>query len=90
MTLLSQGCILENGSSCGNGGQHISSKDREGGEEPPNAQVHFMGQSVVISSPVLPSPSLNCLLHNRPIDIERCIVGAKNSDFIQKASRSSR
>ena len=33
-TLLSQGCVLENSSSCGNSGWNIQSKDWEEGQEP--------------------------------------------------------
>ena len=47
---LSQGCILKNGSSCGNSEQNIDSKDREGGEEPQIAQGQLVGLPVAISS----------------------------------------
>ena len=33
-TLPSQGCVLENGSYCGHGGQNTPSKDRGGGDKP--------------------------------------------------------
>lgn len=36
--MLSQDCILVNGSHCRNSGQNIHSQDRGGGEEPPNAR----------------------------------------------------
>lgn len=36
-TLLSQGCVLGNGSRWGNGRQNIYSKDRGGKKEPPIA-----------------------------------------------------
>ena len=39
-----------NGSSCGNGGQNVHSKDRGWGEEPLIAQVPLKGQQVVTSS----------------------------------------
>lgn len=55
LTLLSQGCILENGSSCGNGGYNLNSEDKGAGEEPPTAWVHLVGQSVVIFFPWSPS-----------------------------------
>ena len=38
-TLLSQDCVLENSSHCGNGGQNVHSKNREVDEEPPTALV---------------------------------------------------
>ena len=49
-TLLSQGCILENGSHCGNGEQNVHSKDRGESEEPQIAPVQFTGQPAVTAS----------------------------------------
>ena len=60
---LSQGCIFEDGSSCGNNEQNVSFRDRGGAEEPPVAQVHVIDQSVVTSSPLLMSPRSCCLLY---------------------------
>ena len=45
-----QGCVLENDSHCGNGGQKTHSKDKAGGEELPIAWVHLKGQLVDMSS----------------------------------------
>lgn len=48
-TLLSPGCVLENGSHYGNGGQNIH--QRQGaGEEPLIAQVLLNGELVLMSS----------------------------------------
>ena len=49
-TLISQGCILENGSHHGNCEQNICSKDRRGMEEPPFALFQLMGQLAVMPS----------------------------------------
>lgn len=46
-TLLSQDCILENGSHCENGGRNVHSKDRGGGEGPV-AWIQLMGQPAVM------------------------------------------
>ena len=49
-TLLPQGCILENSSSCRNSGWNIYSKDRGGGEELLTAQAQLTGQRLVMTS----------------------------------------
>ena len=49
-TLLSQGCVLENSSCCGNRRQNVHSKDKGEGEEPPIARVQITGQLVVTPS----------------------------------------
>ena len=56
-TPLSQSCVLENGSHCGNGGQSVHSKDRGGGEGPPIAGSSPRGQ-VVVTSAWWPLPSI--------------------------------
>lgn len=48
-TLLSQSCILDDDSHCGNGGQNAHSKDRGGGDKPPVAPVQLTDQLVVMS-----------------------------------------
>lgn len=50
-TLLSQGCALENGCSCVNGGCNVHSKDQGEGVIPLMACVQLMGQPAVMSSP---------------------------------------
>ena len=50
ITLLSQGCVLENGSSFENGGLKVHSKDWRGDEEPLIAQVRLESQQLVTSS----------------------------------------
>ena len=50
ITLLSQGCVLENGSNCATSGCNVHSKDGGGGEEPPIAPVQLVGQLEVTSS----------------------------------------
>lgn len=45
-----QGCVLENDSHCGNGGQKTHSKDRGMGKQPLTAWGQLMGQQVVMSS----------------------------------------
>ena len=49
-TLLSQGCVLETGSHCENGGQKVHSKDRGESEDPLIAGFQLKGQLVVVSS----------------------------------------
>lgn len=50
-TLLSQGCILENGFHSGNGWRNLHSKDGGGrGEEPLIALVQLTSQPAVMSS----------------------------------------
>lgn len=46
-TLLSQGRVLENGSSRGNSGRNVHSKDRGWGKKPLIARVQLMGQPTV-------------------------------------------
>lgn len=48
-TLLSQACVLENGSSCGNSGLNAHSKERDGSEGPPVAHTLLPGQIAVTS-----------------------------------------
>ena len=55
-TLLSQGCVLENGFDCGNSGRNTHPKDRGGDEETPNALGQLTGQLAVTSSQ-LPPPT---------------------------------
>ena len=47
---LSQGCILENSSHCGNGGHNTHSKARGGDVEPLIAQILLKGPLIVMSS----------------------------------------
>ena len=49
-TLFLQGCLLENGSKPGNGGQSEHFKDTGGVKVPPISQVQLAGQSAVTSS----------------------------------------
>lgn len=49
-TLLSQACVLQNGSDCGNSVQNVHSKDKRWGEELPVAQTQLGGQLAVTSS----------------------------------------
>ena len=51
---LSQGCVLEASSYCGNGGKKIHSKDRGGSEKPPVAWVQLVGQLALMSSQLSP------------------------------------
>ena len=49
-TLFSQGCILENGCRCDNGGKNMYSKDMCRGEVPPSALAQLTGQPTDASS----------------------------------------
>lgn len=65
-----QGCVLENGSGCGNGGQKTYSKDRAGGREPLIAQVQLEGQPTIRSSGWLPPTTIetHISLPHLPVD----------------------
>lgn len=63
--LLSQGCVLQNGPHCGNGGPNVDSKDGGGGEEPLIARVQFTGQPAVTSSPWPPLTATTTLYSSR-------------------------
>ena len=49
-TWLSEGCVLENSSACGNCGQNVYSKDRGGAEESLITWIQLSGQPAVMSS----------------------------------------
>ena len=71
-TLLSQGCVFENDSHRGNGGQNIHSKHRGRGDEPLIAWAQFLGQLEVTYSqwPPPTSPHTNQQLS----DTSRCSI----------------
>lgn len=56
-TLLSQGCVLQNGSHCVNDGQKVFSKDGGGSQESLIAQVQLKCQPAIMSSQ-WPHPTL--------------------------------